>query len=587
MNANNISDLFDGSKTFVVPPYQRAYAWEQEHWRAYLKDLEGQPSDKTYYLGSVLLEIAPEIDGFKVFNIVDGQQRLTTTVILVGEILCAMEMQGGSNGSSSKRYTQAKRKFIEDDEIPKLKTLQEDVSFFESYIKRNNTPSEDSFTTLSKQRLWEAKQFFRRKLEHYSIERLGELLGTLERSRIITYTVETASEATQIFELNNDRGKGLTQLESLKSFLMHNLYICSTHPDNHLQYVQGHFAEIFRMCERLEQRDINLEEDSALLYHSVAFEGWNKKGKDGEYISPKEFLKDKLSQLAQKDKHEAVKWILDFSRRLKESFGIIISLMNSRDSEEAVAGLFLMGRMAAFWPLLLKTYSYCRIGSDFKKSAQLMEIFAFRAYAIANLKSDAALSTLYVLARDFNGDFVTLNKQLADLSKTWNNVEKRFEQGLRDGWFYSQGTDARYLLWNYENYLRGLQGSQFPKISWSDYSEPKSKSVELSIEHIAAQKGDEVKYALAEIDGSDQSFKDELLHSIGNLVLDCRSPNASKGRKPFLDKFSQFANAPLMSQNELIRFVADQASPKWNRKAIESRGAELIKFAENRWRIDL
>lgn len=584
MNANNISDLFDGSKTFVVPPYQRAYAWEEEHWQSFFKDIEGQPGDKTYYLGSVILEVAPEIDGFKVFNIVDGQQRLTTTVILVGEILLAMEILGGDD---SKRYTQAKRRFIEDDEIPKLKTLQEDVSFFESYIKMNNIPPEDSFTTLSKQRLWKAKHFFRNKLEHHSVERLGELLGTLERSRIVTYTVETASEATQIFELNNDRGKRLTQLESLKSFLMHNLYLCSTHPDVFLQTVQGHFAEIFRICERLEQRDINLEEDSALLYHSVAFEGWNKKGRDGEYISPKEFLKDKLSQLVLRDKQEAVKWILDFSRRLRESFGIIITLMKSRGSEEAIAGLFLLGRMAAFWPLLLKTYTCCQIGKDFKKSAQLMEIFAFRAYAIANLKSDAALSTLYLLARDFNGGFVTLNRQLADLCTTWNNVEKRFEQGLRDDWFYSQGADARYFFWSYENYLRGLQGSHFPKISWHDYFNPTSKSVELSIEHIAAQKGDEVNYALAEIGGDEQSFKDELLHSIGNLVLDSRSPNASKGKKPFPDKRGHFANAPLMSQNELDKFVEDKANPLWNRKAIEKRAAELIKFAENRWRIDL
>lgn len=588
-NQQTIGQLFDRSVVFCVPAYQRAYAWGDEQLQPFYTDILTQPADKTYYLGAILLEENGELAGCTRFNIVDGQQRLTTTVIFVGELLAALEAQMNHEDIFWKK---AKRAYIVDEDIPKFCTISDDESFFHSYIRHDNQHNGSHFATVSQQRLWHAKQFFSSKLGSLPVEQLSAMLTTINKARIITYTVNTPGEATQIFELNNDRGKGLTQLEALKSFLMHNIYIYADYPDTELLHIQGHFSEIFRICERLERNDIKLEEDSVLMYHVAAFEGWTRKDAEGEYISPKNYIKAMIAKTASNSSNDGVvPWISDFARRLKESFEMVRDIMSLRDRISAIAGMYLLNRMAPFWPLLLKTYSHAKDVNDFndfKKSARLMEIFSFRGYAMANLKSNASISSLYKYAREFSGDFNDLSVKLKELSTKWFDVGERFTKALDDRSFYYQRSDALYLLWCYENYLRSKQGQTYPKISWQDYALPGNTAQRLSLEHIAAQHDDKVEttpLAVIKTPNTEQ-FRELYLHSIGNLVLDCHSPNASKGKKIFSDKLASYSNAPLMSQSELLEYVEDKEHPQWDEGAIIKRADVIKAFAQENWNPD-
>ena len=314
-----------------------------------------------------------------------------------------------------------------------------------------------------------------------------------------------------------------------------------------------------------------------------------------EYLKPKDLVKNKirhLMQVAQSDdeKKKAVEWVLEFARQLQESFEVVLKLLKARDSMDEVADLYVLDRMANFYPLLMKTYSRSAQGEgQFRKVARLMEIFAFRGYGIANLRSDTGKKDLYILARDFEGDFGGLEAELRRFSGAapWN-VEQRFLSGLGDPLFYNQSGDARYLLWKYENWLRSQPGNHYSKISWREYIGRGSKD-KLSIEHIAAPKGDlpDGDYALAEKEGNDDMFRRKLLHSLGNLVLDCHSPNASKGKNPFPDKETHYAAAPLISQNELrekfVKSVKPDGKPIWDEIAINARAERLINFAKEFW----
>ena len=64
--------------------------------------------------------------------------------------------------------------------------------------------------TPSQRRLLSAKQYIGKVLDGLSREDVERLLTTLAESQILVHAVETNSEATQIFELQNDRGKRLT-----------------------------------------------------------------------------------------------------------------------------------------------------------------------------------------------------------------------------------------------------------------------------------------------------------------------------------------------------------------------------------------
>ncbi len=80
----NIASLFQGSKHFVVPCYQRPYSWTQEQSRTLFEDLlrlsksRQQDPKATHFLGSVVLQEHKA----KQCLVIDGQQRLITTFLL-------------------------------------------------------------------------------------------------------------------------------------------------------------------------------------------------------------------------------------------------------------------------------------------------------------------------------------------------------------------------------------------------------------------------------------------------------------------------------------------------------------------------
>ena len=58
-----IRALFDGSKIFNIPQYQRAYAWEEKQLDDFVDDIENQQPGKNYFFGTILFQ-EKEVDSF-------------------------------------------------------------------------------------------------------------------------------------------------------------------------------------------------------------------------------------------------------------------------------------------------------------------------------------------------------------------------------------------------------------------------------------------------------------------------------------------------------------------------------------------
>lgn len=90
MAAINLLELFNG-KIFRIPDYQRGYAWEEKQLQELWDDVEEIPEEngefKKHYTGTIYLEeIAAHenekwLSGVRFYDVVDGQQRLTTISI--------------------------------------------------------------------------------------------------------------------------------------------------------------------------------------------------------------------------------------------------------------------------------------------------------------------------------------------------------------------------------------------------------------------------------------------------------------------------------------------------------------------------
>src|SRR3546814_12685949 len=67
-----------------VPLYQREYAWKEEKVEQLLRDLQRAKDDQTdYFLGTIVTIPKPNTE---VLNVVDGQQRITTTALFLAVI---------------------------------------------------------------------------------------------------------------------------------------------------------------------------------------------------------------------------------------------------------------------------------------------------------------------------------------------------------------------------------------------------------------------------------------------------------------------------------------------------------------------
>lgn len=569
-----ISELFAGRKIFKIPQYQRAYAWEEQQLKDFVEDIENQKSGRNYFFGTILFQEQERSERFEIIDIVDGQQRITTLIIFM-KLLLAEHKKAGND------VTMLEDTYIRTYNRDKLCILDTDNDFFTSYILQDNRPDDSQVHTPSQRRLLRAKDFLSQSIEA-RLDRIEEFIDTIECMKVLTYSVEDKAEATLIFETTNDRGKSLTSLEKTKSFLMHKTYIVSD-PDNaetKLGALQSRFSEIYRNYEKIESR---VDEDAILQYHFIAFEGWQRKS---DYQHHVQVIKQQVNGLINEGKDvKAGKFIDRFSLELKESFEYTKTLFTSR--KPYILDLFALSRQATFYPLLIKTYKLdtSKAKDNFKRVAQLIEITCFRLSIIGS-RADKGREFLYGLAKGFNGDFQQLIRKLRNFI-TFNCGDFDFRRALESPDFHSKVNlnDQRYLFWKYENYLREIDG--YPEMSHDEFANTKTRS-KFSMEHIIPQNPRESKVIeddsiLSITDFESQEFKDEYLHSIGNLTIDPIAANASKSNQVFEDKDQKyFRRAPLMAQNELIDFLNDETG-KWDTVSISNRRRAIRLFASERW----
>lgn len=617
---NSLIDIFSKERFYKIPPYQRSYAWEEKQLKDFYEDFKNDYHKNNYYYGTILLQKIDEEEN--TFEIVDGQQRITTLVIFIYCLLKELR----------KRYNQKNDiKLWNEEDIDDWKDLEKKFIKFRGDYKLTLQPQSQEndffhFCILSEQgnfipgtpsqkKLKNSKNKFENWLENATFENLQKFIENINKAQSLVYIIKDSQEASLIFETTNDRGKTLTNLEKIKSYLMYKVSSTKEKPEQLLSTIRDSFNKIYMDYEKIEDKQI--DEDSILMYNFIANEQWNNEGgkKYQHYI---EELKFKIEQLIA-DEKELMKKRNDNEAEKKEDYEnlrlyIERYLINLKSSYEDMSNILLkpvsefsdmisLGRMASFYPLLLKAYKI-DITKDknlFKKLCRMCEIFIFRNLVILHYMSSKYQTKFYELARDFGN---TKKKDLNDIVNQFENLyreiarltvalgdDEKFLQELGDNDFYNKykTSDRNYFYWKYENWLRSKDGCSYTLLSHQDLNNKDSK-LKLSIEHIVAQSNEEQKENIIKetqiINIVDKNeFDKEYLHSIGNLTIDPISSNSSKGKKPVNEKNSKyFTKAPYMSQNELEKFLVKKENKEfWTIQSILNRKTALLKFAQKCW----
>lgn len=576
-----LKELFDGRKIFNIPDYQRAYAWDQSRQLPdFIEDIENQSVGRDYFLGTILFqEKGEKQSGFDLIDVVDGQQRITTIIIFMKVLLTELGSRFSESEFEDNGLDLVVETYIKNKNRPKLQAISPDNDFFQNYILGDDD-GVGFIETPSQRRLYRAKDYFSSILRGRSDDELLEFKTKLdEYTKVLTYSVKDAAEATLIFETTNDRGKGLTKLEKIKSFLMYKTYLAAEdNVDTYLSSIQQRFTDIFR---ELELFDGKLDEDSVLQYHCIAFENWSDKE---DYQHPVNYVRGILNPLINTGKKdEALAFIDRFSRELKESFRVMRELLKHNSTQ--YRDLVCLERLGNFNPLLLKAFKLDNSTDKlkFNNVCKLLEIFSFRVFAIQQNRSNTGQARIFTMARNFSGKFEPLCDNLVSLIDRFT-PKKMFKEHLQYTNFYEfmNSRDLSYLMWKYENHLRQTEQPVCANMSEEEYRNSGSKT-RLTVEHIASQNPEEhgIIRDTSILPEIDPDFLEDHIHRLGNLTFDPASANSSKGNRAVDVKNSKyFAKAPYKTQNELESFLDLK---QWTTESIEQREEKIIKFSMRHW----
>ena len=205
---------------FQVPHFQRDYCWEIEKWDDFWEDLINQMNEEyDFFLGSIVVKNLKKDANFE---IIDGQQRITTISILLAVI--RDQLKKNSNPLADEiQYPFIVQKEALRSEQSRLKLNKNDNPFFQKYFVRYTediNSVRNRGLTKGERLLWKSYKFFKEKIDSYSYN-VEPLLSTLlDKTYVILIQVEDDLQAYTVFETLNARGSILTAGDLIKNSIL-------------------------------------------------------------------------------------------------------------------------------------------------------------------------------------------------------------------------------------------------------------------------------------------------------------------------------------------------------------------------------
>ncbi|MCQ2672942.1 DUF262 domain-containing HNH endonuclease family protein [Helicobacter pylori] len=563
---------------FEIPSYQRGYAWQIRQLKDFWNDLEhvSKLGDKFHYMHSLTLrELENEFES-SAFEIIDGQQRLATSLILLG-LLAKITQNKDPKYSLINLEPILSYKYYGLSEAFRAITEEEkDLKAFKTSFYAKN--------------LIDAYEFFQEKISDTPMETLEKMFDALIKKMLFSVVElnDNRIDPFSSFETINNRGKDLSTLELLKNrlhFVVHK--ICD---EGDLETLQQEINKTYTIVydDLRQSKDDDLD---SFLKHFVAYYYGESGKKFKERLLETEFDAYKKYDTYPYDEYEKINDLLLYLSYSSKVWYFLHTL----DDEELRIEITpktrtLLEKMRrlnalsdnAFLPLLLSLFTIqlaVRSGSErhyttkeLESLLEYLERFGFLVYGVAG--RDTAKNEWIGLAfRAFRAyrsweDRITI-EDLPPLEKHFFKgehsalelLEENIHSKKNTEKWYKWGKALNYLLYEYELYHNPETTLNF------------DGSIE-SIEHILPQKPDQ-GYSAKE---KSWAKNPHIVHALGNLLLIPKNANSSLSNKPFEEKRKQYLKGSY-SEKE----VAKNAS--FGVAQIKERSEKLLDFLIAHYRI--
>lgn len=568
-NKTTIHALFQGTEIYV-PDYQRAYSWDSDMTASdsatisskqvavFLTDILDYISFERqthYYLGHFIFESRNNNS----YNIIDGQQRLTTVEICISALLSRIEEL---NGQLNDDELTLKEDILARRTKRHFHTVDYDDSVFADYVIEAKPFDKEFISTLeteSQRRLLSAMFYFRNEFSKMEYEQLKSVMYAIANADCTTHVVSNQSEAVQMFIFQNARGKEPTKLEILKAKLMYYVHIYAEKDDertNCLRLISDKFAEIYRSISILES--YHIDEDNIL---SCAY----RIHKDSLTVN---FTQDEIDKEIASSSTK-IRLVMQLTDTISHSFNAITAFVRLTETRkyEGMEDLIALGSFSLALPFIVKAFALPSEDKD-RLARAFADIIARNSIIGTHAFLESRLRDVFCGELSANKVIERIEWMKTTDDWWWHHWNNNALKSAVEGEMWPSQT-VKYILWRYENYLHRNGKGGYRSLS------PEDLRI-MTVEHIMPQtlpEGPDSGYDV--FDGDDaESRRLSYTNQLGNYILISGSHNSSIGNGCFSEKRKTYCYG--YQQRE----VQDMTSGRnnWTCADIDNRKQKLVAF---------
>lgn len=565
---NSFSKLISDRVVFKIPKFQRDYSWESEEWMELWEDIDASlKDDEAHYMGYLVLQSV----GRNTFNVIDGQQRITTLSLI---ILAAMKMlnkliDGNVDSDDNKnRLNSIRTRFIGyQDSVTlinknKLSLNRNNDAYYKNYI----VPLIDNLPTRgfkeSEHRLRKSFNFFYEKIELYikPKENKGAEIARFVESIVdnLFFTVITVTNelnAYKVFETLNARGVKLSSTDLLKNYL----FSIVDNPD-----VDDFNSEVKELDDRWNKILDRLGNNNISDYLRVF---WLSKYDFVRHMNLFKTIRSKI-----KSREDVFKLISDMDQNL-DSYLLCVSpeqesLSSSNKLEIELSKLLKLFRIKQHYPLVMSAKRRLT-EQEFQKTLSYLLVIVFRYTVIGNQPSGDPEKTYFTTAKNIE---LGILKNALDVARALQNYylpDKLFSSLFENKVIITTDSKnnkiARYIYSEIEKRITGIK---------SDINDDS-----ITIEHILPQNPNDAWSSIGTYD------REKYIYHVGNMMLLEKALNKNAENKSFDEKKVLYGKSKFRQVSELLDSLGTN-NDSWDVKNIEKRANLLSKHASQIWRIN-
>lgn len=618
----SISEIFD-RRILRIPDFQRGFSWGKRQIEDFWDDLVKVAPHKIHYTGLLTIEKVQivaknngkwndtlflvdngESENYFPFYIVDGQQRITTAIILISSILERFEEEETISGQNKKDIL---KHFIKI-ENQKGKTFlfgyeKDDPSyeFLKARIfKENAANTLNEPETLYTKNLEKAKELFDSKVKDISKPKLENIFKKLTQNiKFNLYEVDEDLDVYVMFETMNNRGKPLSKLELLKNRLIY-LSTILVNPEEERSQLREQINNSWKTIYLYlgKNKDQPLNDDDFLKNHTYIYfrnSFFAEKGDNyskyllDDYFTRKRII-DRVIRLA-----DIEDYVISIQKSVQKWFEIKFPFHSSSTLDNRIKEYVdKINRLdyPPFLPNIMAVLLSSPSTEDLKKLLKAMDRYVFLVFKIYQSRKHMGRNYFYGQAHDVYNKKTDIYELRTMINQRTQVDTKQYDLKLfskylyeilsnvkdKKGWYAWNGLN--YFLYEYELFL---QGGEERKIEYEDIKRD-------SIEHIYPQNPKEDCW-LKPFENYSNNQRMKLKNSLGNLLLLSVKKNSQLQNKCFdykkrhkkprsEDEFKGYFNG---SHSE----IAVNAYSQWTSKEILERGLKMLDFLETRWEVNL